>query len=414
MILGPGGEKVFPEDLEAELNRIDGVRDSAVIGVEREGRTVIHAVLLSDRTDGETVVAEANRRLASHQRIMSWSLWPEADFPRSATRKAKKEEIGRWLATQRAPALEASVAATPLTRLIALVTRADPLRIADSTRLVADLQLDSLLRIELVARIEEEFDLEIPENEITDATTVGELKTLVEKRTVYGAPTLRYPRWSLAPWCRRIRPAIRRLGFFLWLWWLCRPNVQGLEHLQDLAGPVIFMANHRSYLDGALLAEAIPRRLRAKLAIAAAYDPLYERFWKIAPLVELAFNTYPFGTRVSDNIKPSLEYTGSLLDDDWNVLVFPEGGLNRSGQPLAPLRGGTGMLAVEMQVPVVPVAIHGTECIWPPDTLMPSGRGRVDIRFGEPIAFAPSEHHDEATRTIERAMARGHRDIGHS
>ena len=404
MILGPGGENVFPEDLEVELNRIEGVRDSAVVGVQREGRISIHAVLLSDRAEGDAIVAQANERLASHQQIMSWSLWPEPDFPRSATHKVKKEEIIRWIATRQTPAYQGAGTATPLTRLIAQVTRVDPLRIDDSMRLVADLHLDSLLRIELVGRIEEEFNLAIPENQITDATTVGELKALVEQRKVRSTPALRYPRWSLNTWCRRIRPAIQRVGFFPWLAWLCDVHVEGLENLENLVGPVIFMPNHRSYLDGPLLVQAIPRRFRVRLAIAAAYDPLYERFPKIAPLADLAFNTYPFGTKLTENIKPSLEYTGSLLDDDWNILVFPEGGMNRSDQPMTPLRGGTGILAVEMQVPVVPVIIDGTERILPPDMLMPRRRGRIDIRFGKPIALAPSVPYGEATRRIEQAM----------
>jgi long-chain acyl-CoA synthetase len=164
------------------------------------------------------------------------------------------------------------------------------------------------------------------------------------------------------------------------------------------------MANHRSYMDGPVLVQAMPSRWRAKLAIAAAYDPLYERFPKIAPLAELSFNTYPFGTRLSENIKPSLEYTGSLLDDDWSVLIFPEGRMNRSGQGLMPLRGGAGILAVEMQVPIVPMAIAGTERILPPDLLMPRRRGRVDIRFGKPLTFAPSDRYDEVTHMIEQAL----------
>ncbi|HUL12056.1 MAG TPA: AMP-binding protein [Methylococcaceae bacterium] len=404
MILGPGGENVFPEDIEAELSAVAGVRDSAVVGLERGGRVAIHAVLLSDRGDGDAIVAEANRRLASHQQIMGWSLWPEVDFPRSATRKVRKEEVIRWLATQQATTPRAVTVATPLTRLIAQVTRTDPMTIDDSTHLVADLHLDSLLRIELVSRIEEEFNLDIPENLITDVTTVGELKALVEERNIRSEAALNYPRWSLGKGSRLIRPAIQHIGFFSWLSWLCDLNVEGRENLEDLHGPVIFMANHRSYLDGPVLVQAMPRRWRAKLAIAAAYDPLYERFPKIAPLAELSFNTYPFGTRLSENIKPSLEYTGSLLDDGWSVLIFPEGRMNRSEQALMPLRGGTGILAVEMQVPIVPMTIAGTERILPPDMLMPRRRGRVDIRFGKPLTFAPSDRYGETTRLLERAI----------
>lgn len=404
MILGPSGENVFPEDIESELNVAAGVRDSAVVGVEKDGYMIIHAVLLSDRADGDAIVAEANRRLASHQRIMSWSLWPEADFPRSATRKVKKEEILRWLATRQATGVPAATQATPITRLIAQVTHTDPLTITDDTRLVADLYLDSLLRIELVSRIEEEFNREIAENRITEATTVGELRSLIEERQARTQTALRYPRWSLNAGCRVVRPAIQHIGFFSWLSLLCDFHVAGRESLSHLQGPVIFMANHRSYLDGSVLTQALPRRFRNRLAIAAAYDPLYERFPKIAPFADLSFNTYPFGTRLSENIKPSLEYTGSLLDDGWSVLIFPEGQMNRREQPLLPLRGGTGILAVEMQTPIVPMSIAGTEQILPPDLLMPRRRGRVDIRFGQPLVFTPSDSYGEATQTIERAI----------
>ena len=97
MIIGAGGENVFPEDLEGELNRIDGVADSTVVGLVEAGRTVIHAVLICHPDQAQSVVDQANRRLAPHQQIASWSLWPEADFPRSVTRKVRKEVVIRRL-----------------------------------------------------------------------------------------------------------------------------------------------------------------------------------------------------------------------------------------------------------------------------------------------------------------------------
>ena len=67
-------------------------------------------------------------------------------------------------------------------------------------------------------------------------------------------------------------------------------------------------------------------------------------------------------------IRPGLEYFGCLLDDDWNVLIFPECCQNREDLDMQTLKGGTGVRALEMQVPVVPVIIDGTEKVIPPDT----------------------------------------------
>jgi long-chain acyl-CoA synthetase len=130
---------------------------------------------------------------------------------------------------------------------------------------------------------------------------------------------------------------------------------------------------------------------------------LYAKFWWFAPLADLVFNSYPFPTETDENIKPGLEYTGRLLDNGWNILVFPEGQLNRGTETLQALKGGAGVLAVEMQAPVVPVAILGTERILPPDTILPRARGRVDIRFGAPIRV-PLDGYAMATRAIEDAI----------
>jgi long-chain acyl-CoA synthetase len=57
-----------------------------------------------------------------------------------------------------------------------------------------------------------------------------------------------------------------------------------------------------------------------------------------------------------------------------------------------------------MQVPVIPMAILGTERILPPDTALPRRRGRVEIHFGRPIQLQPEQNYAEATRQIEQAI----------
>jgi long-chain acyl-CoA synthetase len=405
MILGPSGENVFPEDLEAELSRVPGVVDSAVVGLPKNGRTAIHAALLCEPDQAAGAVAEANRHLASHQQITSWSVWPDPDFPRSVTRKVKKEEVIKRLGSEPAGRPSQGGRITPLKRLLAEVTQTDPGTIDDSTRIVSDLNLDSLLRIELVSRIEGELGVYVEEMQITPELTVADLDALVQGQKGRMPKLARYPRWSNSAWASRLRPMANQALFRWWLSILCRLRVSGEEHLKDLREPVIFMANHRSFLDSVIATWAIPKDFRSRLGIAAGTEVLYGKFPWFAPLAELTFNAFPFPTGTHENIRPGLDYIGRMLDDGWNVLIFPEGGLNRSEQPLLNFKGGTGVVAVEMGVPVVPLAIQGTEKILPPDTLLPKGRGQVSVRFGQPLSLM-GEGYTDATARIESHLRR--------
>jgi long-chain acyl-CoA synthetase len=161
MILGPGGQNVFPEDIEFELNKISEVKDSCVVGIEKEsGRTKIHAVLLLNekQVEAEQIIEAANRKLASYQQITAWSTWPQKDFPRSQTRKVKKGEVIKWLESKEKISKEKTEDSTPLTEILHEITETKLSHISSQTTM-RELSLDSLLRVELVARIGEKFDV---------------------------------------------------------------------------------------------------------------------------------------------------------------------------------------------------------------------------------------------------------------
>jgi len=404
MILGPGGENVFPEDIEAELNRNSTVIDSAVVGLEIEGRTIVHAVLLCEPASAEAAIAHANKKLAPYQQILSWSIWPEPDFPRSVTRKVKKEVVIHRLSEGAGFGVKVSEHVTPVMRLLGQITGVPPDTMSESTLLGANLGVDSLLRIELVSQIEDQWGISIEEVQITPQTTVGMLEGLLEKQKRISPKLSKYPRWSLKPWASRLRPVAQWVFLQSWISLCCRLRVEGTEHLKGLTGPVIFMANHRSFLDSAVITFALPKAFRWRLGIAAATDVFYQKYAWSVPIGELALNAFPFPTGVDENIRPGLEYFGRLLDDDWNVLIFPEGRQNREDLGIQTLKGGAGVIAVEMKVPIVPVIIEGTEKVMPPDTLIPQSIERIIVRFGKPVQTNTTEGYAAATDKIETAM----------
>lgn len=103
LIVLANGMNVYPEDVENALTSLPGVKDAVVFGLnEREQGPEVHSVLLvEDPNRAKAVVQQANRQLASHQQIKGFTVWPEADFPRTHTLKVKRQEVLSTLETIR-------------------------------------------------------------------------------------------------------------------------------------------------------------------------------------------------------------------------------------------------------------------------------------------------------------------------
>jgi long-chain acyl-CoA synthetase len=97
LIVLANGMNVYPEDIEEVLLRNPVVRDAVVLGVpQANGDVEVHAILvLAEKAEPAAIVREANRQLAAHQHIRRATVWPEPDFPRTPTMKAKRSLIAQ-------------------------------------------------------------------------------------------------------------------------------------------------------------------------------------------------------------------------------------------------------------------------------------------------------------------------------
>ncbi len=404
MILGPGGQNVFPEDIEYELNKISGVKDSCVLGLEnKKGHVEIKAVLLLDSdTNPEKVIDQANSNLASYQQINSWAIWKEDDFPRSATQKVKRDEVKKVILSQEQEhTKQVTTGKSKVIQILSQISGVALEKINPDTRIIRDLNMDSLMRVELVMRLELELGITVDETVITQQTTVAQLEELVNKNVgVPKAPTLK--RWPRSCWAKVLRFLGHGLSFLIGKI-LVKLEVQGLDNLENLHAPVIVMPNHIGYLDAFVLFMALPFKIRKNLAFSAARDVLYEEYSKVAWLAELFFNSYPLPRLESESIRPGLESTGKLIDQGYSIVIFPEGKISLDGN-LQRLKLGAGLFAVEMDSEIVPVKIEGTREIAPYGKLLPRRRGTVKVIFGKPLKFKRSDSYEEAKNQIENAM----------
>jgi long-chain acyl-CoA synthetase len=96
MIVLANGMNVYPEDVENALHQQEEVKDAVVFGLNERnnGGPTVHAVLLlDDPNNARAIVQKANKQLASHQQIKSYTVWSEKDFPRTHTLKVKRQEV---------------------------------------------------------------------------------------------------------------------------------------------------------------------------------------------------------------------------------------------------------------------------------------------------------------------------------
>lgn len=179
-----------------------------------------------------------------------------------------------------------------------------------------------------------------------------------------------------------------------------RTDVQGLDVLDRIDGPVIFAANHASHLDTPLVLLSLPAEWRRRTAVAAAADYFFDTWWR-AVGSSVLFNTFPIDRRGG-----TMSATpGEVLADGWSLLIFPEGTRSKDGW-IHNFRMGAAFLAHEHGVPVVPVAHRGTFAAMPRGRSWPApGRRQLTIRFGEPLSPTPGESVREFAPRIKDAVA---------
>ncbi len=457
VIVGPDGLNVYPQDVESHLNKFPQVIETIVIPLHDDVGEKVHAVLILDdpSADPELLLREANAELEPHQRVRSWSIWPQDEFPRTpSTMKIKRGEVARRIAAEKdlQKRGEARTEATGVQGTLARATGKTPRQLGADVRLSEDLGLSSLERVELLAQVEQQYGIHLDEEEFAGIQTTAELESSVrsaqrrgrgpaageqaapqqeiraqllpgEAGSLWPAVAVRLlawarptgiPRWTRAGpirWFRRwtldciALPAFREM---------VRLKVEGIENLGDVTPAVIFASNHNSHFDTLAIYAALPRRWRHRLAPAMSQDFFRAYFeqagfaWRQvlnnAGQYYLAcglFNAYPLPQQMA-GARRALKYTGELVDSGYCPLVFPEGERSPSGR-IQPFKTGIGMMALRLGAAVVPVYLEGLYEVYSVHHEWPQPN-RVRVRIGKPLRFSQEHDYETVARSVENAI----------
>ena len=415
VIVTPAGMNVYPEDLERAVRRETGVRDCVVIGIERDGNAEPCAVLLLEDpgADEAAVIESANRSLAEYQKIRQWFRWPDADFPRTPTSKPLLPRIRETVNARFGARTTSQAGGGSLKTLIAQITGRPVGADSRDAGLDTELQMTSLDRVELMSALEDRYQTDLSEVRFSEVATVGQLEKFLTEAPAANAEHA-YPRWP-QNW---LVTAIRLAVYYLLAWpatyLLAAPRLRGRENLRGLKGPILVISNHVTYLDIAWILPALPGHLRNRLATAMGgerlarmrrppksmnvFGRMLERLDYFLALT--LFNVFPLPQK--SGFLKSFSFAGNLADRGWNILVFPEGQTTEDGN-IAPFRAGIGLLAKQLNLPVVPMRLDGLFEVRQANRIL-AGPGKVQVTIGRPVRFSTNQDANEIARELERRV----------
>lgn len=164
---------------------------------------------------------------------------------------------------------------------------------------------------------------------------------------------------------------------------LGRPKVEGLHHVPS-SGPVILASNHLAVMDSFFLPLVVRRRItflaKSEYFTGTGLKGWFNRWFYTA------VGQVPIDRTDSEAAQAALETAKQVLAQGKLLGMYPEGTRSPDGRLY---KGKTGLarLALQTGVPVIPVAMIGTNKVNPPGTSM-LRFGRVTVRFGKPMDFS--------------------------
>jgi long-chain acyl-CoA synthetase len=430
VIVLPNGKNVHPEDLEVNYLKTPLVAELAVLGVKDEsigmqGAEKLVAVVVPDfdylkqakiANSYEAVRFELDglgRELPEYQRVREYIVRAEP-LPRTATRKIKRFQLQKeveagtlehtqprdekaWSLSESDEKLLSSIAGRAV---IATISQQKPEieKIHPAMNLELDLGLDSLARAESFAALEQTFQTEFEAEDAAKTLTVGELIDLLERSS--DSKNFKGGLETAFNWNQiltqtdddlpEIKPVLKSGPVFAFFAFLIlkfsylvfkiflRLEVKGVEELTKLKKPFIICPNHQSFLDGYIVPTTYPFAILKDIFHVGAsefFQGFFGRnFAKLTRIVPIDPDTQLMKAMKAGAI--GLRH-GKILN------IYPEGERAFDGE-LHPFKKGAAILASELDLLIVPVALDGLWKVWARGTNRIRFE-KVKIHFGKPI-----------------------------
>lgn len=430
VVVLPSGKNVHPEDLEVHYLKSPLVEEMAIIGIEdtsegRAGAEKLVAIVVPDfeylksakiANSREAIrysLDNLGREIPEYQRVREYIIRAEP-LPRTATRKIKRFELKKevetgvisagegksekaWTLTEDDKKVIESKIGRAVTAVIEKNAK-DASIIHPQMNLEIDLGLDSLSRAEVFAALEQAFATEFEGEEAAEALKVGDVVELVKKHAgeidesqeistdlnwskiirekAEDVPEVQYvirDRWFFPAVAYTVYKLFKLFNLVF-----MRLEVSGEDVFDELKRPFLICPNHQSFFDPFIITANYPFRIYKNIFHVGA--AMYFQNW-FTEMLGRWLNVVPIDpdTELMKAMKAGaigLRY-GKVLN------IYPEGERAFDGK-LSEFKKGAAILATELELPIVPVAIDGVYKVWSRRSWM-IRPAKVKVRYGKPF-----------------------------
>jgi len=419
LIVLDSGKNVYPDELEEFYAVSEAIEEIGVFSAKLHDKEIAAALIVPSQAIRKNhslpqaheiirnEILRLGRDLPSYKKITDFAVVYDP-LPQTTTKKLKKHELREIYYTVKehgdkaaqnktvVSVVDQSIMDTDEYRFIASIVasysqKAQHAPILPHFLFEIDLGLDSLKQLDLICAIEKRFAVVVPEDMLSRIATVGDaylaLMELLAADSTPGAPnelscTIRqrimngskpkYPALQSEP----IGKLVHAATSVIW-----KISVSGNNDFFN-DKPLVFCANRQSRLDPVWILHSLPSAIRRKTFIVGTEEIL-------AQMQHGLFSTHIIPVKNSQDIVSILRLSISLLNDNNNLLVFPESGETVTGE-LRKFKAGIGLLMLEINSAVVPIRIQDAMDIWPRGkfpNLLRTKKTAPKITFGGQLTF---------------------------
>jgi long-chain acyl-CoA synthetase len=413
IIVTPNGKNINPEEIETEILAFSKYIKEVAVFMEN---AILQAVIfpeLKELRQGfienmrEVIKEEItmiNKEVPPYKRIKQFHIVSE-ELPKTRLGKIQRFKLSSLISKQKKEITdEKNENQSKVYQLLKTFVEAETGYIAGANdHFEIDLAMDSLSRVALLSYIETTFNLLLDEEQLEPLDTLAKLTTYIEKNAT--EITNREISWREILYSRLPDFNIPKSGFIHTLinglarvcfYTAYRFKGKGEKNIPN--NPCIIVANHRSALDGLIITARMKYKTTKNTFFFAK-----EKHWRTRFARFMAGKNNVIVMDINKNLKESLQQMSYVLRQGKNVIIFPEGTRSRDNE-LKQFKETFAILSKELNIPIVPVAIKGSEKAVLKPVKFPRLFARIRVEFLQPIYPKPNESIEILKSRVENCI----------
>ncbi len=394
IIVTANGKKINPEELEAEvLSQCAFIKEIGIFLKDSVLQCIIVPQMSEIRENTEKdieatlkdEIAKFNLTVAQYKRIKRIHIY-SGELPKTRLMKIQRFKLADLVSQEnRKQNAEDKPRSEVYTMLKTFIDAENECNAGENDHIEIDLAMDSLNKVALLTFIESSFGILLNESQLEELNTLGKLSSYIEERetTIQNATNIS---WKEILSTKLQGVTIPKAGI---LQTICSRSAQIAMHIvyryrksgnAELPNhPCIIVANHRSALDGYFITSKLKGKTVRNTFFFAKEKHLHSKFAHF-----MASKNNVILMDINKNVRESLQQMAMVLRSGKNIIIFPEGTRSHDEKLLA-FKDSFAILSTELNVPVIPVAIKGSERAVFEKIHIPRPFAKISVDFLAPV-----------------------------